>query len=592
MRMDLSKFKFVSSDGKTTTLKHPRGHVITIAHANLEPEHKVAFEAMAKAANQPTAESQKKASKHSPKMMADGGEVEADEPKKTLGEMINYPGTPKPKPTEKPQTFADGGDVQPSDDSNAQPAVAAPQQAPVVVNVGTPQTQAPTPTPQPGIMDSIQHALMPGLEKYAGQPQVGFDKTPEQARQENADSLATPSPTPNAASPEATPAQPQAAAPSQPPGDPFGTQAYQDAYVKGLDEQKQGLAGVAQAEGQQSKAEAAALNQNIQQQQQNAQTYQTHYDELNKERQAFQQDVQNQHIDPTHYLSSMGTGQKIGTAIGLILGGLGGGLNKTGSNPVMDFLNTQINRDVDAQKAELGKRENLLSANMRQFGVLKDAQDMTRVMQMDILSSQLKKAASQAGSPAAKARALQAAGQLDQQAAPVLSQIAMRRTLLGGMQSGKVAPEQVVRMIVPPNEQGPAYKELKDAQDTIAFRDNALKAFDQLDKTNTVGNRALHVGFTPAAVKALKDPLVAALSKNTAGRFTEQDAGMLESLFPSPGDSPETIRTKRIQLVKMANEKMHFPMLQAYGINMGATGRFDNQGQSRIQESAPVIPKK
>jgi len=37
MKMDVSKFKKVSSDGKKTILKHPRGHEIVIAHSAVSP---------------------------------------------------------------------------------------------------------------------------------------------------------------------------------------------------------------------------------------------------------------------------------------------------------------------------------------------------------------------------------------------------------------------------------------------------------------------------------------------------------------------------------------------------------------------------
>ena len=37
MKMDVSKFKKVSSDDKKTVLKHPRGHEIIIAHSAVSP---------------------------------------------------------------------------------------------------------------------------------------------------------------------------------------------------------------------------------------------------------------------------------------------------------------------------------------------------------------------------------------------------------------------------------------------------------------------------------------------------------------------------------------------------------------------------
>lgn len=236
--------------------------------------------------------------------------------------------------------------------------------------------------------------------------------------------------------PDQTPNQtPNVQAAPQAPSDPYGMDAYMKTYQQGLGEQKQGITGAATAKSDLAKAQEPLFRTAAKNQQDLAQDYQTHYSTLDTERQNFQQDLQNQHIDPQHYLSSMGTGQKISTGIGLILGGMGGGLLRQG-NPALGFLNDQINRDIDSQKLELGKKENLLSANMRQFGNLRDATDMTRVMQGDIVKNQLAAAAAKSTDPLVQARAKEAMGQLDMQAAPVLSQMAMRKTMMNVMSGG------------------------------------------------------------------------------------------------------------------------------------------------------------
>ena len=59
--LDLSKFKKVAADAKTTTLRHGKGHEIKIAHSGLTPKFRDALQAL-------------------PTYKADGGEVEDDQP--------------------------------------------------------------------------------------------------------------------------------------------------------------------------------------------------------------------------------------------------------------------------------------------------------------------------------------------------------------------------------------------------------------------------------------------------------------------------------------------------------------------------------
>lgn len=145
---------------------------------------------------------------------------------------------------------------------------------------------------------------------------------------------------------------------------------------------------------------------------QRAADYNKAYQGLEQERAGFMDAVKNQQIDPTKYLGDMSTGQRVSTAIGLILGGIGGGILHQ-ENPALKYLNSQIDRDIDAQKSELGKKQNLLSMNMQKFGQLDQAMQATRIQMMDLAGSKLEQAGAEAEGPVAKARALQAKGQLD-----------------------------------------------------------------------------------------------------------------------------------------------------------------------------------
>lgn len=126
-------------------------------------------------------------------------------------------------------------------------------------------------------------------------------------------------------------------------------------------------------------------------------------------------DIRNGHIKPNQYLDNMSTGKKFATAIGLILGGMGQG-KIGGDNPVMTFLNNQINRNIEAQKADMANKHNLLSALQHQYGSSIVAENMFRAISANALANQLGAAGATAQSALAKSAALNGVGDLKQQA--------------------------------------------------------------------------------------------------------------------------------------------------------------------------------
>lgn len=388
-----------------------------------------------------------------------------------------------------------------------------------------------------------------------------------------------------------------------PASDPYGSNAYFGAYQKGLGEQKAGIQGQAQAEGNLGKAQAPILDQAVQQQQQMMKSYQDHFQDLDQERQSFVSDIQNQHIDPQHYLNSMGTGQKISTGIGLILGGFAG-INGQ-ANPVMGFINQQIDRDIDAQKAELGKNENLLSANMRQFGNLRDATDMTRLMQVDIVKNQLAEAAAKTQDSMAKARAQQAIGQLDMQAAPIMSQLAMRKTLSqqatpqGQGGAPQMDPASKIRLmgmsgIINPEQQTAATKELSNAEAINNIKKDYLGAFDDIH------NQFLNGALSPVDVQSAKQAFIGKIIKETEGRYNYEAAqNLADALYPtktgSIGDAfgGNTSMKQRQRGVDLLNSLAQKPTLDGLNIQVPTKGKYDQYGKlkSEFKLGAPQVNK-
>lgn len=226
--------------------------------------------------------------------------------------------------------------------------------------------------------------------------------------------------------------KPESSSPVQPDDISKGmTDAY-GMMQKGYDKRLTGIKEQAEAQGAQGLAEANILQQAQKSQTDAKAAYQQHFNELNQERQAHIADIQNGYIDPNKYWTgdSQGNGghSRVATAIGMILAGF----NPTNRpNAAIELLKHQMEMNIDAQKQNLGAKQNLLTANLAQFHNIKDATDMTRMMQSDIVSNQLLQAAATAKTPMAAAAAKQAAGQLQMDMAPKFQEFAMRRAMMG-----------------------------------------------------------------------------------------------------------------------------------------------------------------
>lgn len=585
MRLNIKNFKKIGADEHFTTMRNEAGHEIKISHKGLHPATRGQLAALP---------------------MAKGGEIQSERTKRQelldetkspeLSQMLmNQPRRHEltdpveaaptgetPSPT--PKKYAEGTPDGPISLNLTDPKI--PEEA---ANINPPQLDPST--------FSSGEAAAPYTDMSSAIPGLAGLK-PDRVEVPT-DKIEYPEEAPPAMAPEVSNARAPASPPTPPSGvnpqatasgqvDPYGTNAYQDAYMKGLNSQMAGLAGEAKAAEAQGTAQAELLGKQQGIQAQQATEYQTHYKALEAERAALMKDIQDQHIDPNHFVNTQDGASKIATAIGLIASGIGGGMSHQ-SNLAADFLHKQIENDIQAQKANLGQKENLLSANMRQFGNMRDAMDMTRVMQSDILANQLKMEAAKQAGPMAKANLLKAAGDLEMRSAPVLSQIAMKKTLLSGMTKGQVAPESVIRMVVPEHEQAGATKELKEAQAMYRMRDNALSAFDQISKINTPANRVGSPLQSRSQIHKIVGALVPTISKESAGRYTESDAKAIEDVLVSKAyDSDASRALGRRELDKLLSGKLNFPELKKWGIDLSNTGRYDMSGKPRIPEGKPV----
>lgn len=172
--------------------------------------------------------------------------------------------------------------------------------------------------------------------------------------------------------------------------------------------------------------------------------------DLDVERENLMNDLKNGHVDPNHLFSTMGTGEKIRTALGLILGGMGSGL--TGQpNAALELLNKKIDNDIKSQEIELGKNKSLLGYNLDKSRDIRAAREATRVMQRDLISDQLQGLETNSKDPMVRARAQNMMNQLQMQNAQSSMMLKMYQQMQSpqAQNGGTDQQLQLMRMVNP-----------------------------------------------------------------------------------------------------------------------------------------------
>lgn len=164
-------------------------------------------------------------------------------------------------------------------------------------------------------------------------------------------------------------------------------------------------------------------------------------------------------VSPKHFGQSLDTTQKVGAAIGLFLGGLGTPFG--GHNYAFDFLNKQIDRDIDAQKQMVDNHKTVLGAYQDLYGKGVAADNLTKATMLDVMNSRARQQAAQLGTPRAQQRLLELNNATAIEKAKALKEAGVDITALPGYGGqgksiGNVAPEKMPDQ--GKNESGPKYQ--------------------------------------------------------------------------------------------------------------------------------------
>lgn len=574
MKLNFNKFKKVHADKHSTTLMHPSGHKIVIAHASLSPENKSDLDKFPKSQNFDEGGAVDKSPYTDPKSAADASQgasapgwseavthgwqnfKDAMDPSKAEKDP--------PQKQQKPKNYVDGGEVEPnsssqedSPDQIAQDAGAPQDQQsdappPVVVNVNgaqaAPQAQAPGQPPMP--------------EQQQQAPQ-GDQMSQLQNAQRSANQVAGPN------------AQGAAVAPQQPLAPPNSMHAYE--------QQIRGQQGEAVAQADLAKQQAAAYAQDQVKQQTINDELTKSKEDMDKEFHTHMDDMKKGFIDPNRYYKSLGKSGRAISAIKVGLGALGAAMTG-GPNYALDMLKDNINRDVEAQKTNAGITHNMYSAWRQKYGDDRQATIMTSLMGAKILQDQIQSQIATAQSPIIAERLKILNGQLEQNYAPMYQEMQWRQALQNMGSNGNAShidPSTFVPQVVPKDHQKEVFAEIKTAQNAAKNKDMLMKNFDDAANENTVAK----TGFlrTPASImsmNAMELPII----HDAEGRVNEFEQKTLADLHPKPGDLDSKIAAKRQAYEAFIDQKMAAPTAKGYGIDLQ---KFSNTSSNQETRFSP-----
>lgn len=286
-----------------------------------------------------------------------------------------------------------------------------------------------------GVSDTNEGAGLPPAAQSARNLVTDFPR--RALSQEAVNPLANPSrfPAP-AAQPEAQPQEaPQAdAAPIVDQSDAQTQGDIQQGLQGAVNSEAQALQTKAALEGKQSRAEAGLVEKNIQDRQKLADQDIAHTKELASHTDAFAKYLTQNPINEKHYAENLSTAGKVTGAIGLLLGGFSGG----GRNPALDYLNKQIDRDIQSQRDRSDQQKTIWGAYHQLYGDQIVANNLAKVSLNDILLNKMKLAALKLGTPQAMAAYQLAQAQTDKNNAVTYGVTAQRIT---GLHNGTIKPE-------------------------------------------------------------------------------------------------------------------------------------------------------
>jgi hypothetical protein len=285
---------------------------------------------------------------------------------------------------------------------------------------------------------------------------------------------------------------------------------------------------------------------------------------IRKENEALFNEINTARIDPNRVWHNMSTGSKVLSAISLILGGIGAGLTK-GPNLALKVLDDSIDRDIEAQKADVNKKESLYSFNLKRLGDEKSAAAATKGQLLTTAQAQIASLGARNNSQQSQLNTQRAILEIEQKKDELLRDAGYRHM---GMKGGDFDPALLVEKLVPKERQAEVFKEIKDAQSIRLGSKEALDAFDKAKEEQSVFSKNVIPGVNSPYIGKIKAAVLPQF-QNIDGtvRQAAMDA-FLPTVTPAVGDNKHTIDVKRQTLQSWLISHSSAPTAKGYKIDL------------------------
>jgi hypothetical protein len=368
--------------------------------------------------------------------------------------------------------------------------------------------------------------------------------------------------------------------------DPYrqlGLQEFTKGYASqegAIEAQKAAAQKAAGAEAGANAAQAKEIQESLKQQQDQFANINKFYDLQQKDLATHEakmsdliQDIREQKIDPNKIWSSKSTGEKVMAGIGLVLGGIGAGLTRSGQNQAFEFMNQAIARDVDAQKAAIEAKKtgvelenSLYGRALQRTNDARSAQYAALAMGQELAKQKLMSTALLSKNPAVQANADMIAARLDEEIAK--NKMAYGQSLLSSpMVMTKNQDLNMIMRYVPKDQQNEAIKQYNDINEHLHEGEVIKSAFDSMSKNQGVMTRISSPVQSTKQIESDTSTIQLAMAK-LAGRLTENEAHIVENNLPKLGDDQATLKQKEKNLMGLYYSKTPKSLiLESFGVN-------------------------
>lgn len=284
-------------------------------------------------------------------------------------------------------------------------------------------------------------------------------------------------------------------------------------------------------------------------------------------------------VDPNRYWNDKSTGGQIAAIMGIILSGLGNGMSGNGSAPnqAAAMLNQAIDRDIEAQKADLGQANAVVGMRQNSFndyhslmGNADDAATLKKAEARTLVASQLEATAAKYKGANQQLLAQDAAAKLRAQSASELMDLAGKR-VAQAHQAAELANQKRATDIAGGHlalaGKQFAYEQKKDDRDFgEKQREWDTGIAEKLATAKATGNVTAQAQLTDLRKYGLRDPTTGDVLLTPKGEKMKAQADQMEVQARGlPQAQADAVRAQAQAIREQAENSEHIESEDAHG---------------------------